>query len=303
MATRPWVAPAASRSAPRAPDGVLHIIGDTHYASPPMNAIRKGAWASDLEHIRAKPSTVGHIVVGDFTDAGVTSQDLEAKAAFDASFGPGNWYSAIGNHDIFSRTPAQAAAAYGMPAANFVVDYPAFRLVVISPDGLDPLDDAAMQPLTSSRLNWIVDQCSGSGGRPVVIVCHWSLYDTVGNSESSSTQFRSVDTGFYAVQDAEIRAMLAEVPTAKAWVSGHTHSPLNAANLTEQLTIGGRNFATINASAIAYVGKPINNMNSPLHSLYLMVDQDQLRVHFRNHGAGTWVARSPGAERAWTMAF
>jgi hypothetical protein len=302
--TRTYVAPAHTRSVPRAPDGVVHLIGDTHFGSVPMTAIRKGVWAADLEHLNAAPATVAHIVMGDVTDHSYSAEDSEAVAFLNAHLGAGNWTAAVGNHDLHNgRTdPEVAAAAWGMPAANYVVDYPAFRLVVVAPTGID-VDDTSMIPLTADRVNWISTQCAGSGGLPAVIVCHWSLYSTVGVGESGSTQHRSTDTGFYALVDADIRAMLADTPTARAWISGHTHSPLDASGLVTTLTLGGRTFAAINASAVNYVGLPQDNTTSPVRTLYAGIDATGISVYFRDHGPGQWVAPKAMTARSTRIDF
>lgn len=285
VATRPW---------PKAPDGAVHLIGDTHFGSPEMSGgggRRKNIWAADLANpVGMLPESVVHVVVGDLTDgrlvppgAGAGVEDTEAVAFMDAAYGSGNWISAVGNHDVFgTRTPDQAAAAWGMPGANSVHDYDTFKIIRIMSEGIaDNLIE--MQPFTESRLLWLDSQLTAAGDTPCLIVCHWSLYDTVQAGYASSP---STNTGWYAYHDADIRAVLAEHHNAAAWLSGHTHSTLDLEGIVSAVPVGNHTVCAVNASSPAYSAD--GSGRSQLPTMYLTVTDNEIDVRFRDHGAGTW---------------
>ena len=93
---------------------------------------------------------------------------------------------------------------------------------------------------------------------------------------------------FHAKPDAQIRALLARNPNAKAWISGHTHSPLEAPGLITRAKLpGGRTIVSMNLSAIAGVGK-VREQQDPICSLYLTHLPGKIEIRFRDHGARKW---------------
>jgi hypothetical protein len=190
-----------------------------------MDSQRKKAWADDLDRLGLTMDLAGHVLLGDITDNALAAEDSEAVSFLDAHFGAGTWKAAVGNHDLFGTraSPDAAAAAWGMPAANYVVDYPFARIIFVAPDDLAAPNSAAMQNLTPTRLNWIAAQAA-TATEPVFVACHWSLYNTIGYFESGNQQYRSVDAGWYATQDSDVLTMLADSPNIKGWLSGaHWH--------------------------------------------------------------------------------
>jgi hypothetical protein len=262
-----------------------------------MTANRKRLWTADL-HSPLLPDPVLHVQVGDFVDHGLSSEDVEAVGAFNRMFGAGNWIAAVGNHDLYGgRTvPDDAATAWGMPAANYVHDLDFARIVVICPDDGIEADQVAMVPFTAPRLEWLDAQLSGTD-LPCLIVCHWSLQDTVqadDNNESSTGGFSAQDNG-------DILAVLADNPTAKAWLSGHTHSQIHMPNLVKSVAVGGHQLAAVNASAPCYTGLAGNNLSSDMYTMYLTLTDGQVDVRFRNRGAGIWHVAGPDRRSRWTV--
>ena len=90
--------------------------------------------------------------------------------------------------------------------------------------------------------------------KTIWIACHWPLKDTVlGDAQPLYTSHMQ---SFYAKPDDRIRALLAKYPNARAWISGHTHSPIDAPGLLTRAKLPrGRKIVTVNCSAIVGVGK------------------------------------------------
>ena len=84
--------------------------------------------------------------------------------------------------------------------------------------------------------------------------------------------------------------MLARHRNAKAWLSGHTHSPLQVPGLVTRAALpGGRSILAVNLSALVAVGKT-RELGDPLCSLYLTRLPGKIEIRFRDHQAGSWIA-------------
>jgi 3',5'-cyclic AMP phosphodiesterase CpdA len=77
---------------------------------------------------------------------------------------------------------------------------------------------------------------------------------------------------------------------AKAWLTGHTHSPLSAPGfITRARLARRRTILAANLSALIGVGKT-RKPGDPLRSVYLTHRPDSMEVRFRDHRSGAWVA-------------
>ena len=82
---------------------------------------------------------------------------------------------------------------------------------------------------------------------------------------------------------------MAEQPNARAWLSGHTHSPLGAPGLVSRVRLGrGRSILAVNLSALVGVGKR-RDPTDPLRSVYLTQRPGGMEVRFRDHGERRWL--------------
>lgn len=293
MSTRRW---------PRPPDGAVHLIGDTHFGSVSMTANRKALWVADLERSRMLPESVVHVQVGDFVDNPVVvdTQDAEAIDFADTYFGAGEWVAAVGNHDLYGRTADESAEAWGQPAGNFVRDLGWSRLIMLAPDDGIENDGFSMVPFDETRLDWLDTQLQAAGDTPCLIVCHWSLYDTVEGIPSATAS--STTDGHFAEPDADVRDVLADNPNARAWLSGHTHSDIRSAGLVTTTTVGSRQIAAVNASSPAYVGTDNTDLSSLMTTMYVTVTDGRLDVRVRDHGAGRWTVAGPERYAVWSVA-
>lgn len=260
---------------------MVHGIGDVH-----AGGVKRPRVAALLDDAARLSTPAVHLQIGDSTERGLPEEDVLAKRWLGRLPGPA--HTILGNHDILHnvRTPAQWAKVYGNPAPNFLVDLPFLRIICVAPDrDLPPERSGTLSPAT---LAWLEARLKRAPGRrDCWIACHWPLYKTVLGDRAKL--YTSEMVQFHAKPDAAIRALLARNPNAKAWISGHTHSPLEAPGLITRAALPhGRTVVSINLSAIVGVGK-VREPTDPIRSLYLTHLPGKMEIRFRDHGARKWL--------------
>lgn len=283
-------------------ENTLHLIGDMHFELLTLTRQRK--IHKDLLHPLV-PDVLFHVQTGDQNRA-TAQQDSWAKAFLDKL--PGEWHLACGNHDIQGgqRTPAQWAQVFGMPGREYAVDHGSVRLLFIS-----MLDFARQATIGPATLSWLDEQL-GSTDRPCYVVAHYPLYNTTGALDPNGPAAAGTDMRydwtslhaappFYAIPDADIRAVLRAHSNAVAWVHGHTHSRLQVPNVVCAVDLGTHVMASVNSSSIAYLAKSTRprgeQLHDPICTLYVTyVDAVEgatpspaaIEVRARDHGAQAW---------------
>jgi 3',5'-cyclic AMP phosphodiesterase CpdA len=262
----------------------VHGVGDLH-----AGAIRPQRLKRVLEDVSSLPAPALHLQIGDATEHGLPEQDAIARDWLARL--PGPYGTVLGNHDIMrGRRVAAWARAYDLDSQNFVIDLPFVRLVAVGP--ADAGRGRRSGLLGEGTLDWLSRQLARSP-RGCWIACHWPLRDTVGGDPRRN--FTSRMLSFHAKPDRELRALLAEQPNARAWLSGHTHSPLGAPGLVSRVRLGrGRRILAVNLSALVGIGKR-RQPTDPLRSVYLTQRPGGMEVRFRDHGERRWlqVGRQP----------
>jgi predicted phosphodiesterase len=256
----------------------VHCIGDLHAGAIPR--ARLAAVGRDIERL---PAPRLHLQIGDATESGTDDEDRQALR-FLARL-PGPWVTVLGNHDILhnKRSPRDWAKTYDQPGHNFTVDLPFARLIVLGPERTDPGNQAGM--LSPSTLSFL-DRELARSPKDCWLACHWPLFRTVMGDPHRN--FTSAMAAFHAKPDERIRTVLARHTNAKVWLSGHTHSPLDAPGLITQAELPReRSIAAINFSALVGVGKQ-REPDDPLRSLYLTQRAGRIEVRCRDHRAGVW---------------
>ena len=276
-------------------DRTLHCIGDIHIGG--LSQLRKDILLDDLTR-PAVPAVSNHLQLGDMTNDATTDQDAEAVAFLNAI--GGDWHAVVGNHDIWSnvRTSEQAATAWGMPAANYTVDLGYAVLICLSPTTLGA--NQADMPLDTEYLN---AQLVANSDRPCLIAAHGSLYDTVSPEGTNADYWTSKDPGFFVYNDADVRAVLADNPNSKVWLSGHTHSPLASTDIVkrEQVAAGAHYLAHVNTSSIIYTRKNVVEWNASIATSYVTFLDNTVEVRFRDHGRHQWVGSGSELVKAWSV--
>lgn len=289
---REWPIPDASRT--------IHLIGDLHVGE--MTQQRLDIVSAGLLSPFVPAQPVCHLQLGDTTQDATAEQDATVQAWLDTLDAP--WYTLCGNHDlknyatnVTTRTGDEWAAAYGYADQNYIVDLGICTLIVVGPDNLT--GGSGQINLTQTTLDWLDTTLAGTDDR-CLIACHAPLYTTVLTSDYVGG-FASTQEAFYVHDDTDIRAVLAEHDNALAWLSGHTHSALDATDLVKRETVGERTIATINGSALVWNGANSADFGDPLITMYLTLLDDRLEVRFRDHGAGVWTG--PNGQRVSTVLF
>jgi 3',5'-cyclic AMP phosphodiesterase CpdA len=258
----------------------VHGVGDLH-----AGAIAPDRLATVLDDVLTLPTPALHLQIGDATEHGTAAED-EIALDWLARL-PGPHRTILGNHDILHnrRTHGQWARAYGRRSKNWVVDLPFARIVAVGPDRNFPGERAGL--LTPATLAWLDCELERSP-RDCWIASHWPLLGTV--LGDPKRLFTSTMSSFHAKPDGELRVLLARHRNAKAWLSGHTHSPLSAPGfITRARLAGRRTILAVNLSALIGVGKT-RKPGDPLRSVYLTHRPDSMEVRFRDHRSGAWVA-------------
>ena len=257
---------------------MVHAIGDMH-----AGGIKRPRVAAMLDDANSLSTPALHLQIGDATERGLPEEDVLARRWLDRLPGPA--HTILGNHDVMhnKRTASAWAKAYGYEAPNYVIDLDFLRIIAVAPDR--DLPQAGSGTLSPATIRWL-EQRLKHAGRECWIACHWPLFKTVMGDHRRV--YTSAMQSFHAKPDARIRAVLARHPNAKAWLSGHTHSPLEAPGLITRARLpGGRSIVSINLSAIVGVGKT-RDPQDPICSLYLTHLPGKIEIRFRDHRARRW---------------
>jgi 3',5'-cyclic AMP phosphodiesterase CpdA len=268
----------------------IHGIGDLHAGGVELK--RVSALLDDAKKLK-KPAL--HLQIGDATQHGLPEEDVLARKWLRRL--PARHHTILGNHDVMDdkRTPGQWAQAYGYASPNHVIDeLPFVRIICVAPDRDGKGEQSGT--LSDATLAWMSTQLE-SAGRDCWIACHWPLKKTVmGNPD---THYTSDMGSFYAKPDDKVRALLASHPNAKAWLSGHTHSPIRAPGLVTRAPLApNRSILAVNLSAIVFTGNK-RHTQDPVRSIYLTHRPGEIEVRFRDHVKRQWMA--VGGKRVVTV--
>ena len=237
-----------------------------------------------MEDVTSLPTPALHLQIGDATERGIPAEDEIAKEWLERL--PGPYRTILGNHDILrnERTAHEWARAYGLRSKNFTADLSFVRVLAVGPDRNFRGERAGL--LSPATLGWLERELRRTE-RDCWIACHWPLAGTVlGNRK---TLFTSEMSAFHAKPDLELRALLARHRNARAWLSGHTHSPLSAPGLVTRARLArGRAILAVNFSALIGVGRT-RDPGDPLRSVYLTHRPGLIEVRFRDHRLGEWI--------------
>lgn len=267
----------------------IHGIGDIH-----AGAVKRPRVSALLDDAKTLRTPAIHLQSGDSTEHGLPEEDVLALRWLGRL--PGPHHTILGNHDVMhnNRTAKQWAEVYGYESPNYVIDLPFLRIVCVGPDRDQPADRSGT--LSDATLEWMKLRLERAG-RDCWIACHWPLQKTVmGNSAKLYT---SAMQSFYAKPDLKIRALLARHRNAKAWLSGHTHSPIDAPGFVTRAPLArDRSILSVNLSAIVGVGKT-REPSDPIRSVYLTHLPGRIEIRFRDHGQRRW--KTVGGRRVVTV--
>lgn len=252
-----------SASSPTEPAVVLHAVGDLHM----------GAWLQarrDMamtDFLALNPTVTQRVFVGDLSHDGQPANKTAAKAWMDSA-GTG-WLAIPGNHDYDqSQNATHFLTDYGM-TVPWSVDVPDSNVRLI---GLGPTSNSTQVTFSSTQLDFLDAQLDTT--RDAIIFGHAPLDGSVSGATGAME----------AEPIATIAGILNTHPSAKAWLSGHTHSTLGSTNLINtSYSVGSRTILTVNCSSMARVGHTTDSESMTLASPLLTIYDDRIEVSFRNH--------------------
>lgn len=277
----------------------FHVFGDVHVGGITQDRMDAITW--DLNNGDV-PSVTHHLTIGDLTSSGTSGQDASFLAWMAGI--PGAKVYCIGNHDVNNnsntRTPAQWATAYGVAAQNYTVDLPMGLRVVVC--GFDSMaDGAGVIRLSDTTMTWLGTTLTAAGSMPCVIVCHASPWGTVGQPPAgvpAASDCITSGSGWYVIPGSTaaldgtatgLTTLIAAHTNVVGWFGGHTHSPIESANIVTSMTIGGRQVASINCSSVYYTSLTPATGDRCI-SPYVTWLGDRFEVRWRDHYRGQWVA-------------
>jgi 3',5'-cyclic AMP phosphodiesterase CpdA len=259
----------------------IHGIGDLH-----AGAIRRARVQRMLDDVHTLQTPALHLQIGDATERGLPEEDEMAIRWLGRL--PGPCETILGNHDVLhnKRTVATWAKAYGHESQNFTIDLPFVRIVAVGPDRDRP---GAESGVLSEKTLGFLDEALADAGRDCWVACHWPLYRSV--LGDPKRYFNSNMQSFYAKPVPEIRAVLGRHRNAKAWLSGHTHSPITVPGFLSRTRVNrDRTIVSLNFSALVGTGK-LRQPRDPIVSVYLTHLPGTIEVRFRSHRRMAWAAR------------
>ena len=256
----------------------VHCIGDMH-----AGGIKRPRVTAMLDDANALSTPAAHLQIGDATERGLPEEDVLALRWLERLPGPA--HTILGNHDVMHnvRTPKQWAQTYGVPSPNFLIDLPFVRIICLAPDrDLRPSARGRSQGLTR------LARPTAEERRPRLLD-RLTLAPSQDGHGRHEAELHLHDEALLRRPDRDIRAVLAKHRNAKVWLSGHTHSPLNAPGLIMRAPLPNRrSIVSVNLSAIVGVGNK-REPSDPIRSLYLTHLPGRFEIRFRDHGARKWI--------------
>jgi 3',5'-cyclic AMP phosphodiesterase CpdA len=283
----------------------IHVLGDVHVGGGAIPADKLAKAQSDILGGKLFPTVAAHVQTGDGTNQALTAEDTTFQAWWAAL--PTPKYLTCGNHDIWanSRTPAQWASAYGVSGANHTADLGTVKLIFLAPDAMSGGDNVTI--VLNSALTFL-DTELGNTSKPCFIFCHAPLKNTV--LGDPATTYPSSAASWFVTDAAKsdssaVTTILAAHSNAKAWIAGHTHSPIDTPGLVASVTVGSHTLAAVNASCLFYVGQnsgaQSQYLTDPMHGIFITYYPDRIEVRFRNPGAGVWVRGGGATQKVATV--
>ncbi|MGY1618128.1 metallophosphoesterase family protein [Geodermatophilus sp. SYSU D00691] len=259
----------------------LHLVSDVHCQTTGVAMARAAKVVDDVQRMVGRAAINARLVLGDLTQDAL---DLEAALwqTWRADL-EGDVHAVLGNHDFTDTDPARSpdamAVKLGLPAKNYMVDVGDVRVLCIGPSS-QPDGRLTLGP---ADLGWL-DGVLAVTTRPCLIAFHAPLWETVGGPPG----WHSGEPTIHAWPHPEIRQLLSGHPNAIAWLSGHTHAPIETPGAITSVDVG-HSLAAVNCTGLWYTSPDHTEAHDPLRGLLLSVlDEHTLEVRFRDHGAGVW---------------
>ena len=195
-----------------------------------------------------------------------------------------------------------------MPAPSYTVDLGYAVLIVLGMTDLvygypgNAYGTATMAFLAAELTTHSNDVCLIAAHAPLMGTVRASGPEGGGDSRTwwNAAMGESSLSGAPPYNDAEVRAVLEDHNCAKAWISGHTHSPVFAPDIVKAETVGGHTMAMINTSSFLQWGaQPVG---APVVTAWVtVVDDEKIETRWRNHSSHQWIGSGTNRELVATV--
>jgi hypothetical protein len=169
---------------------------------------------------------------------------------------PFPFYGTMGNHDALAGPDSYArhlfCRAMEVEGPTYLRDVNGVRFIFVSTDG--NTDGVTVSIRTS--LHALRDALNSADG-PVVVLCHAPLTGTV-DAAPGRPSFRSDDPQFGLPESQDVRRLVREAGKPVLYLSGHTHSPLEADNLICSERLGDATLHSVNVSSPYFTGRDMD---------------------------------------------
>lgn len=265
------------------PARTINVVGDVHYGT--IIQTRLDVAAADL--IESRPYCAHRVYIGDMVQSGADSSQNTGALAWATSIDADrdDWDTIPGNHEYdASANGASWATFWGYDSYNYIRDLGFCTMIVVS---AEDVGSPYAQTLSSETLAWLDAQLAATS-QDCIIFSHGPLRATVTGTKDQGSGATSFDPNLYTHPDDEVRAILARYRHARAWISGHIHSRMNAPDLVKAEPVGDRTIVAINASAIYQTLPTSDPATDAIASLFVSVFPDRIEVRCRNHRTGAF---------------
>lgn len=255
------------------PDGVYFVAaGDLHTGQIPVESL--DALFSRVKDI---PDARFFSVAGDLTDTG-RAEDYAILHPFIDSL-PMPFYGVMGNHDTHTGHDSTARAlfrqAMNVEDASYRRDLDGISFVFLS---AEYQTDGCTVEITRSL--HLLEETLAAGAGPVVAFCHAPLTGTVG-AMPGRPSFVSNDPQFGLPSSPQVRTLIEKAGRPVVWISGHTHSDIDAENLFLEERLNGCPLNSVNLGSPYYTGRD-GRREAPILLYHFHVTKDEASVQIED---------------------
>lgn len=255
---------------------VFLSAGDLHAGLCPPERT-EAVFGAALRH----PDAAFMAVPGDLTNASLPEQYTLLEPLI-ASL-PFPFYGSMGNHDALPGADGAPRAlfcrALGVEDSNYRRDIGGTRFVFLSSDG----SPDGCTVVIERGLGLLEDSLQTATG-PVVVFCHAPLTGTIGGVPGRPC-FLSDDAAFGLAESVTVRRLVEQAGRPVVWISGHTHTPVDAETLVMSERVGDTLMHHVNVSSPFFTGRDWVT-TEPLALYRFEVGAGELRVRIENARTG-----------------
>lgn len=246
------------------------VFGDLHYRAHDqwhnIHSRRLAPMFKDVRMLWLEEGAPSFCVSpGDIIDTGVPENYRLARKDLAAQLGNIPFYPGIGNHEYHPEqkedavhTAEEFCAAWDRPVRYSWVANEVACLMLDMPNPFRPGERRENPHVIFSQetLDFLHSTLTAYADLPAVIFAHCPLSNTVLDRDpEQNLDDDSLDPFFFVENSHAVRAILAQHPNAKLYISGHTHSGWGSPQLVFTESLGQHAITHINVMSPWYTGR------------------------------------------------